>query len=174
MGAIGRTARSLTAKCQTNLVLSVRSARFVSAGVSRAGEQRSERKLADLTATTVVLAGRSLAASGVFGCARMILTVSTVCGRRNAAIASAQPAKRVATAEWSGCKAGESVIGRGPNRTDTWREATPLGDVSAPAPRRVSSKCRCCEAQAAAVFKSRSEATRQRKCFRDSGYLFDA
>lgn len=61
MGALGRTARSLTAKCQTNLVWSVRSARFGSAGASRTGEQRSDRKLAVLTVNAVVLPGRSLA-----------------------------------------------------------------------------------------------------------------
>ena len=37
MGAVGRTARSLPAKCQTNLVLSVRSARFGSAACGATG-----------------------------------------------------------------------------------------------------------------------------------------
>src|SRR5688572_22114078 len=57
MGAINSSARSVAAKSQTNLVLSVRPASFTSA---------APRKLAGLTAISGCLAGRSLAAFEFF------------------------------------------------------------------------------------------------------------
>jgi len=85
--------------------------------------------------SAVLLLGRYAEHRGLWnlflGRARRYLTVSAVCGRRNEAIALRR-CLRIAAAEWSGCKAGESVIVRGRNRADAWR----VGSGSAPAPGR--------------------------------------
>jgi hypothetical protein len=108
MGAPARPARSLTARCQTNLDLPVRSAIFPSGGMERqrnaaVGKWPCSRLMLvsctgrSLAVLLLVLVGRSLAtilpagrtkSRGLFAFrARTIcvLTVSTVCGRRNAA-----------------------------------------------------------------------------------------
>jgi hypothetical protein len=162
--ALGRPARSLAAKCQTNTLrwATVSEVGHSSGRRNGAPAECSVRKMAVLTVNAAVLAGRSLAAYyGVLGdrrglapycgvlpvrsiagyyrspwsgeasrplvsCfsgrARAVLTVSAVCGRRNEAKALRRRL-RIAAAEWSGCKAGESVIVRGSNSADTWREA---------------------------------------------------
>ena len=162
MGALGRPARSLAAKCQTNLVLSVRSATFPNGETERQrsvavgkwpcsrlllmswpGEASRPYCLSSATGgasrriavSCPCEASRAIAGLGryaehrglwnLFGRARRFLTVSPVCGRRNEAIALRRRL-RIAAAEWSGCKAGESVIVRIlPNRADTWREESP-------------------------------------------------
>jgi hypothetical protein len=112
MGAIGRPARSLAAKCQTNTLrwATVSEVGHSSGRRNGAPAECSVRKMAVLTAIADVLAGRSLAAyCGVLpvrsiagycwstwsgeasrplvscfsGRARRFLTVSAVCGRRN-------------------------------------------------------------------------------------------
>ena len=89
MGAIGSTARSLTTKSQTNLVLSVRSACFatqernapcsrlllMSSAIGEASRRISVALAGrSLAAIILILADmRSIAAFGVFGCARAVL-----------------------------------------------------------------------------------------------------
>ena len=155
MGALGSTARSLAAKCQTNLVLSVRSATFPNGETERqrsvavgkwpcsrlmplswpgeasrpiAGPRRHAEHRAHIAGPGRGEASRPLV-SCFSGRARAVLTVSPVCGRRNEAIALRR-CLRIAAAEWSGCKAGESVIVRGRNRADTWCGVSHAGDQS--------------------------------------------
>ena len=121
MGALGSTARSLAAKSQTNLVLSVRSACFATqernAPCSRlmlmsSAIGEASRRIAgvlagrSLAAILPVLADmRSIAASAVFGCARMSASaVSPVCDRRNEREHPAKSAKLSAAASGAGAK----------------------------------------------------------------------
>ena len=129
--------RSPATGSRTNLVFPAGSANFASAacGAPRKLDRPRDycRRLARAKprGLMLVLADmRSIAASGIlfFGRARVVLTVSAVCGRRNEARALRRRL-RIAAAEWSGCKAGESVIVRGRNRADTWQRKCRLGEA---------------------------------------------
>ena len=125
--------RSPAAGSRTNLVFPAGSANFASAA---RGAPRKLDRPRDYCGVLPVrsIAGYCWAWSGeasrplVPGGARAVLTVSAVCGRRNAAIALRR-CLRIAVAEWSGCKAGESVIVRGRNRADTWQRKCRLGEA---------------------------------------------
>jgi len=121
MGAIGSSACSLTPKSQTNLVLSVRTACFVTQEqhapcsrlmlMSSAIGEASRRN-------TGVLAGRSLAAFGVFGCDRVCPDCLASLRPSERARASCRFSEAECGREWSGRKAGKSVIGRRRNSAE--------------------------------------------------------
>ena len=137
--------RSVTLRCQTNLVLSVRSA------ILPGGEMERQRSVASgkwpcSRLLPIVLAGRSLAAycgvlpvrsiagycwfmsgeasrhpSGVSLGAPDLRPVSSVCGRRNAAKALRR-CLRIAAAEWSGLQSWRVRPGRWRNSAGTCPE----------------------------------------------------
>ena len=108
--------------------------------------QFRERKLAVLTvkAACAFEAGRSLAA-----CLPVFVSEQ---GAHDAfdCLASLRPSES-RKAGWNGCKAGESVIVRGGNRADAWREVSQ---------RRTQCKCRLCEAGLSAFPWRGASATR--------------
>jgi hypothetical protein len=133
MGAIGSTARSLATKSQTNLVWSVRPACFAPAKAGRAHGY------------CCVLAGRSLAAIGVFGCVRAVLDC----------LASLRPTERT---QWE--LASFQRTRSGVKRRQGWRvshraqaeqcgclaRSEPVGDRGRASVRRTQRKCPLCDA----------------------------
>jgi hypothetical protein len=149
--------RSVTLRCQTNLVLSVRS------DILPGGEMERQRSVAVgkwpcSRLMPIVLAGRSLAAycgvlpvrsiagycwvmsgeasrhpAGVSWVRPILRPVSAVCGRRNEARAL-RCCLRIAAVEWSGLQSWRVRPGRGRNSADHL-------------PRAFPGKCRLCEAK---------------------------
>jgi hypothetical protein len=104
------------------------------------------------------LAGRSLAATKVCGSARAVSDCLASLRPSERAKASCRCSEAECGSEWSGCKAGESVIGRGRNSAEAvrtiWRpapartaalgvrSAEPQGGAAAP-----KRKCPLCDAR---------------------------